>query len=95
MGKQAMGTYALNFNKRIDTLAHVLHYPEHPVVGNRLMRCSYRDMSAGINTTTASLIHRYNQEDSVIINQNAIDRGLYHLHSIADIKVVIEKYQCV
>ena len=79
MGKQAMGTYALNFNKRIDTLSHVLHYPEHPIVGNRLMRMlPTRDMSAGINAIVAvATFTGYNQEDSVIINQNAIDRGLY------------------
>ena len=78
MGKQAMGTYALNFNKRIDTLSHVLHYPEHPIVGNRIMRMlPTRDMSAGINAIVAILSHGYNQEDSLIINQNSIDRGLY------------------
>ena len=79
MGKQAMGTYALNFNKRIDTLSHVLHYPEHPIVGNRIMRMlPTRDMSAGINAIVAvATFTGYNQEDSVIINQNAIDRGLY------------------
>ena len=79
MGKQAMGTYALNYTKRIDTLSHVLHYPEHPIVGNRLMRMlSTRDMSAGINAIVAVGIYTgYNQEDSLIINQNSVDRGLY------------------
>ena len=79
MGKQAMGTYALNFNKRIDTLSHVLHYPEHPIVGNRIMRMlPTRDMSAGVNAIVAvATFTGYNQEDSVIINQNAVDRGLY------------------
>ena len=39
---------------------------------------STRDMSAGINAIVAILSHTgYNQEDSLIINQNSIDRGLY------------------
>ncbi len=79
MGKQAMGLYTTNFNKRLDTLAHVLYYPEQPIVSNKLMKIlPNNNMPSGINVVVAIACHTgYNQEDSIIMNQSAIDRGLF------------------
>ena len=79
MGKQAIGIYASNFRHRLDTMAHVLNYPQKPIVQTIVSKIVRTDeMPSGINAIVAiACMTGYNQEDSVIINQSAIDRGLF------------------
>jgi DNA-directed RNA polymerase II subunit RPB2 len=79
MSKQAIGIYASNYRHRFDTLAHVLNYGQKPLVRTKMAKILNSDtLPNGINAIVAIMTYTgYNQEDSVILNQSAIDRGLF------------------
>jgi DNA-directed RNA polymerase subunit B len=78
MAKQALGLYSANFNLRFDSRAHVLHYPQKPIVQTRFLDLiGYNDRPAGQNFVVAVLSFTgYNMEDAVILNRSSVERGL-------------------
>jgi len=79
MGKQAMGVYALNFTERLDTMSNLLMYTAKPLVSPYMSKY-YRaqQMPSGFNIVVAIMTYGgYNQEDSVMVNRAALDRGLF------------------
>lgn len=79
MGKQAMGVYTTNYKSRLDTMAHILNYPQRSLVSTKIMKYFHNDsIPNGINAIVAiSTYSGYNQEDSIIMNKSSIDRGLF------------------
>ena len=80
MCKQNMGFYATNFQKRMDTLGYVVNNLERPLVSTRFSKyINYYNMPCGMNAIVAIASYTgYNQEDSILLNQAAVDRGLFH-----------------
>lgn len=77
--KQTIGIYASNFRKRFDTMAYVMHYPQKPIVTTKNAHyIASNRMPNGFNTIVAIASYSgFNQEDAIIINKNAVDRGLF------------------
>ena len=79
MMKQAIGVYTLNHQVRMDTIAHTMPVPQRPLVTTRTdALIGVSDAPAGVNAIIAILCYTgQNQEDSVIVNQAALDRGMF------------------
>jgi DNA-directed RNA polymerase II subunit RPB2 len=79
MMKQALGVPALNHPIRMDTVSHVLVTPQRPLVTTRVDAIvGASDAPAGVNCIVAIACYTgQNQEDSLIVNQAALDRGLF------------------
>jgi len=80
MGKQAIGIYVSNFNKRMDKTAYVLNYAMRPLVETRVMNMmKLNELPSGNQVIVAIMTHGgYNQEDSILFNKGSLDRGLFH-----------------
>jgi len=79
MGKQAMGIFARNYAKRLDKNGYILCTPMRPFVETRMMNIlDTHQMPSGDNIMVAiGCYGGYNQEDSVILNRGAVNRGLF------------------
>jgi len=79
--KQAIGVYATNAHNRIDTMVYSMHYPQQRLVKTKYTHLLHLDeMPNGENLIVAICSYSgYNQEDSVILNKDAVDRGMFNI----------------
>ena len=78
MAKQALGVYSTNFQQRVDSRSHILHYPQAPIAETALMETmGYKLRPSGQNYVVAVLsFEGYNMEDALVFNKASIERGL-------------------
>ena len=78
--KQAVGVYSSAYNSKFETFAHILYYPQKPIVTTRFKKYTDVDkLPYGINSIVAIACYSgYNQEDAVILNETSVQRGLYN-----------------
>lgn len=79
MGKQAIGIPSEAYQYRYDTTLHVLNSLQQPLTKNEMVNVlNFNKMPHGANPVVAIMTYTgFNQEDSVILNKSAIDRGLF------------------
>ena len=83
MSKQALSKYCSNMSNRVDTINYSLSYPEAPILDtHHSINDENQNTPFGTNLIVAiACFTGFNQEDSVIINKSAIDRGLLRAFS--------------
>ena len=93
--KQACSWYNTAFNKRFDTIATHLHSPQQPLCqtwGAPIMGGGC--IQFGENAIVAIAVYGgYNQEDSILINDSAIKRGMFetsYYHSYDESESIID-----
>ena len=94
MGKQAMGWPNTNFHKRLDTLTYAVNNIERPMVFSQFSKyTNYDKLPVGNNAIVAiGCYSGYNQEDSIILNGNSVDMGMfrttyYHVYKDEEKKI--------
>ena len=77
MGKQAMGTVAMNQYELMNSLIYSLVYPQKPMVKTRVLDLiNFDQVPGGQNATLAVMSYSaYDIEDAIILNKSSLDRG--------------------
>lgn len=77
-GKQAISLYSSNYRDRMDS-CYILRHPQKALVSTRAGKFTHTNtLPCGENIIVAiSVYNGHNQEDAIIINEAAIQRGLF------------------
>lgn len=90
--KQSIGIYLSSYKDRMD-ISQILYNPQVPIVTTEGMNYNgMKDLPYGENSIVAIMSYTgYNQEDSLIFNQAAIDRGLFRCDTLKKYHSEIKK----
>lgn len=88
MAKQAIGVPMSNYRHRFDTMMHVLNSPQRPLVSTHIGNVvNASNLPCGQNIVVAIACYTgFNQEDSIIANRSAIERGLLNTTFYASLR---------
>ena len=77
--KQAVSVYHTNYHMRLDKMGVVLQYGQVPLIKSRYTELvNNEEHPYGVNAIVAIMCYTgYNVEDAILINQGAVDRGLF------------------
>lgn len=94
MVTQAVSMLNTTHQSSTDTTKFYLNYGQAPVVESVVQTMTnLRTQNHGLNAVTAILRTSTNMEDAIVINQSAIERGMFHMTYSYDLFVEAEKKQ--
>jgi len=90
--KQAMGIYLSDYRERTD-ISYILYHSQTPIVASRVRKYTGSNVfPAGENVIVAIMSYMgYNQEDSLLMNNSAIQKGLFRAQSLSKAGETIKK----
>ena len=91
--KQAITIYNPAFRERFDKQGFILHSPQIPIVGTKIHEITkLNDLPTGQNAIIAIAVYSgFNQDDSIIINKSAIERGFFNVTFYKSFESKLEK----
>jgi len=77
--KQAVSVYHSNYQMRIDKMGVILNYGQIPLIKSRYLEyINNEEQPYGVNAIVAIMCYTgYNVEDAILINEGAIQRGIF------------------
>ena len=81
--RQAMGLYISDYRKRFD-ISYILYHSQIPIVSPRASKYTGTHIfPSGENVIVAIMSYTgYNQEDSLLMNKSAVDKGLFRAQAL-------------
>jgi DNA-directed RNA polymerase III subunit RPC2 len=94
MGKQAIGTTAMNQYERFDSLLYTMVYPQKPMVKTRTLDLvNFDKVPGGQNASLCVMSYSgYDIEDAIVLNRGSMDRGFGRCMVIKKSSTVLKKY---
>jgi DNA-directed RNA polymerase subunit B' len=94
MFKQAMGINAINYKLRHDTEGYLMYYPEKNLVKTKTMDILQLDKRPQSQNFVIAILpyYGYNNQDAVVINQGAVDRGLGRVAYFRNYEATEQRY---